>query len=387
MMRTKILTITVGVCFAITMAQSSLAQKSPEIQYSNTELESMRTQLLVLTDTLTQLAKLAPPGYVDQDKLASASAQIKQMQYPQLNMLRQGMDPSTMSTQLQGAQKAIGDYLTTKAAVRPSSPTSSLRPEAISDPSPWPQVNGFCTTIATALAGLIGGSSGSDSTYGPTPIPADIVLAVDTTFFVADSVRELAQDACRQDVLGENGSLGCIPVDIIWIIAKALDESTHFCNDNLTDNVVYTNYARLDIIHTDLLNADLDIDAKITAADTDIDTKITAADLDIDTKIAAADLDIDTKITAADLDIDTKIAAADLDIDTKISALSSQVSQGTALLQAYLFQVMKLQLEPQGQAKIDPPILTCNGGSLPCPNVLAKCPAAGCSWNNVGPLP
>jgi hypothetical protein len=22
-----------------------------------------------------------------------------------------------------------------------------------------------------------------------------------------------------------------------------------------------------------------------------------------------------------------------------------------------------------------------------CPNVLAKCPAAGCSWNNVGPLP
>lgn len=379
-MRTKMLTLMAGVCFAVAMAQSSLAQRYPEIQYPDTELENMRTQLLTLTDTLTHLAALAPPGSVDLDKLAGTSAQIKQMPYPQLNRLRQGMDPSAMSAQLQGVQKAIGDYLTTKAAARlsgaTSSPTSTAKPLVISDPSPWPTVSGFCDTIGSALAGLIGGSDPGNTAYGPFRIPVAIVLAADTTFFVADSVRELAQDACRQEVLGENGSLGCIPVDIIWIVAKAVDESVHFCDDDLTGNVGDTNYARLDIIHADLLNADVDIDTKIAAADTDIDTKI-----------AAADLDIDTKVTAANTDIDTKIAAANLDIDMKIAALGSQVSQGTALLQAYLFQVMKLQLEPAGVGKIDPTILTCNGGSVPCPNVLAKCPAAGCSWNNVGPLP
>jgi hypothetical protein len=66
-------------------------------------------------------------------------------------------------------------------------------------------------------------------------------------------------------------------------------------------------------------------------------------------------------------------------------ALTTQISQGTALLQAYLKQIMKLELTPDGQKKIDPPILTCTGTN--CPNVLAMCPAAGCSWNNAGPLP
>ena len=72
-------------------------------------------------------------------------------------------------------------------------------------------------------------------------------------------------------------------------------------------------------------------------------------------------------------------------ITNDFNALTTQISQGTALLQAYLKQIMKLELTPDGQKVIVPAILTCTGTN--CPNVLAKCPKAGCSWNNVGPLP
>jgi len=67
------------------------------------------------------------------------------------------------------------------------------------------------------------------------------------------------------------------------------------------------------------------------------------------------------------------------------ASLTGQISEATALLRAQLKQVMKLQLTPEGRRQIVPAILTCTGAN--CPNVLASCPAAGCSWNNVGPLP
>jgi len=72
-------------------------------------------------------------------------------------------------------------------------------------------------------------------------------------------------------------------------------------------------------------------------------------------------------------------------LSNQVTQLSNQVTQGTALLGADLKQVMKLELTPEGLRAIKPAILTCTGTN--CPNVLANCPAAGCSWNNVGPLP
>ena len=87
-------------------------------------------------------------------------------------------------------------------------------------------------------------------------IPVGVVIAADVVFFVADGVREFAQDACKQEavVLGEGGntSLACIIVDTVWIVAKAVDEGIHFCDDDLTGNIIDANYARLDHIHTDL---------------------------------------------------------------------------------------------------------------------------------------
>jgi hypothetical protein len=101
----------------------------------------------------------------------------------------------------------------------------------------------------------------------------------------------------------------------------------------------------------------------------------------IDGNIAA----LNTHLTNVNNQITGEFVVTDALITTDFNALTTQISQGTALLQAYLKQIMKLELTPDGLKKIDPPILTCTGTN--CPNVLAMCPAAGCSWNNAGPLP
>jgi hypothetical protein len=94
---------------------------------------------------------------------------------------------------------------------------------------------------------------------------------------------------------------------------------------------------------------------------------------------------LNTHVTNVDNQITSEANALDAHLVVLINQLAGQIGQGTALLNADLIQAMKLEMTPQGQRVINPAILTCTGTN--CPNVLAACPAAGCSWNNVGPLP
>ena len=101
-MVTKILTVTVGLCFVFAPAESLLAQtvsgrnaitrgksaigglaptpgeRSATGQYSTVALEQFRTQLVDLADTVQQFAALAPSELVDLESLATAKAQIQQ---------------------------------------------------------------------------------------------------------------------------------------------------------------------------------------------------------------------------------------------------------------------------------------------------------------------
>src|SRR5207247_3136423 len=85
-----------------------------------------------------------------------------------------------------------------------------------------------------------------------------------------------------------------------------------------------------------------------------------------------------THLTTVDNHVAAEFLALDAHLVTLVNQLSNQISQGTALLGADLKQVMKLELTPNGQKQVNPAILTCTGTN--CPNVLANCPAAGCSW-------
>ena len=93
----------------------------------------------------------------------------------------------------------------------------------------------------------------------------------------------------------------------------------------------------------------------------------------------------DTHLTNVNDHVASEFTALDAHLVSLINQLVNQIGQGTARLGADAKQLMKLQLTPEGIKVLNPAILTCTGTN--CPNVLAACPAAGCSWNNVGPLP
>jgi hypothetical protein len=421
-MRNKILMGAVAVCFAAVAMQPLRAQAarkltrktvngprpaalvptgaevSPSGQYSAAELEEMRTQILNLHNHVEQLGGMARQGTVDLDTLRQAKSKIQTLSYRQLNVIRQSISPSAMNAALQQAQKTINDYVEQQKTAR-SSAAGRQKPKFV-DGSGFPVPTDFCESQSTALANAqqgndsasaSGGTLGSTDTpttastgspVAPTDvmtpvinpvdpstlrIPVGVVLAVDIIVFVADTVKDVAQDACKEDILGENASLACIAVDILAVVADAVGEGVHFCDDDLTANVIDTSYVGIADVHSDLFNIGTSLDNHLTNVNTDIDTNLT------------------NDFTSLTTTVNSDATVTDTLITNDFNALTTQITQGTALLQAYLKQIMKLQLTPQGLQKIVPAILTCTGTN--CPNVLANCPAAGCSWNNVGPLP
>src|SRR5713226_10256220 len=211
-MRNKFLTtITVAVCLAAGVAQPLRAQETRRIprpaprsgamlalapdpaqqppggQHPLQTLEDLRGELLSLADSVQEFAGLAPAELFDADSLQQARVQIQQMPAQSLNTLRKVIDPAKLHDRLLRARAAVGEY---------SKVVSGTKMIAGSMPSfspGFPDANGFCTS-----------ANGTDVNR----IPTAVVLAADVIFFVADTVRELAQDACKQDVvaLGEGGN-------------------------------------------------------------------------------------------------------------------------------------------------------------------------------------
>jgi hypothetical protein len=239
-------------------------------------------------------------------------------------------------------------------------------------------------------------TTGSDQSFTQDPshlrIPTGVVIAADVVRFVADAIREFSQDACKEEILGFNASLVCIAVDALWVIADAIDEGIHFCDDDLTANVIDTSYNGLADVHTDLYTIGTNLDTHVSNVNTDIDTKIASLDThlsnvntDIDTKVA----NLDTHLTNVDNHIQAEFTTLSSVLNTLIANLSSQVGAATAQLSSGDQEIMKLLMTPDGQKLLNLSILTCDGSAAkPCPSPLAACLASGkCSWNNVGPLP
>jgi hypothetical protein len=119
---------------------------------------------------------------------------------------------------------------------------------------------------------------------------------------------------------------------------------------------------------------------------TNVDNHIANEFVALDTHVTNVDNHTAAEFTALDAHLVSLVNQLSNQISNQLSTqLSNQLTEATALLSAQLKQVMKLELTPEGLRKIDPPILTCTGTS--CPDVLALCPSAGCSWNSSGPLP
>jgi hypothetical protein len=74
---------------------------------------------------------------------------------------------------------------------------------------------------------------------------------------VTQSILAAAAWVCNEDILGENGSLACVPLAIAADITQGLIDVANFCAGEVTANQVAANFERLGHIHDDL-QADFD---------------------------------------------------------------------------------------------------------------------------------
>jgi hypothetical protein len=226
------------------------------------------------------------------------------------------------------------------------------------------------SNAATTPADFAGAVAGT--TCSTTPTGAGTIDGEKIGLYVDRGLSIIADVACQSlvVVLGEGTN---IPFCIAWgvtlaveVVLDSLIDHQEFCN-GLLDG------ATTDAILGDVVNVHGDVGA--------LDTHLTNVNNQITGEFTA----LDTHVTNVDNHIAAEFGALDAHLVALFTQLTAQIAQSTALLVADLKQVMKLELTPEGLRKIVPAILTCTGSN--CPNVLALCPAAGCSWNNVGPLP
>ena len=69
---------------------------------------------------------------------------------------------------------------------------------------------------------------------------------------VANSILAAAAWVCNEDILGENGSLACVPLAIAADVANGFFDTATFCAGEVTANQVDGNFNRLQHIHDDL---------------------------------------------------------------------------------------------------------------------------------------
>src|SRR5262249_35865753 len=244
--------------------------------------------------------------------------------------------------ELTGLRRGIGRSKW-RARVLEGRPAVAACSKAKSDPSasagpmstktdPFPSVAGACTS-----------SNGTDVTR----IPVGVLIAADVIYFVAETVYELAQDACNEVlvVAGEGGNtrLLCLISDGIWVVAHAVWEGLHFCDEYLTGNVVDANYSRLDHIHNDLAavqttantinTAVTNVDTHLTNVDThltNINNQITNEFTALDTHVTNVDNHIASEFTALDTHIANEFTALDTHMVSLFAALSTQLTNATA---------------------------------------------------------
>lgn len=317
--------------------------------------ETVRTELLNLTDTIQQVSAIAPQGAVNSASLQSARLRIQQMSDKDLTSLGRTLDPTMFGQMLTRARTAVREYAQSAAV------TSGVKP---ADTTAFPVANGFCTS-----------ANGSDTNR----LPTSVVLAADVVYFVAEGVKDAATDACNQVgvvvVAGEGGgantSLACIATDAVYVAAHAVDEGIHFCDDDLTGAVIDANYARLSDIHDDVNTTDSDVNNGFAS---------------LGSQVSSVDTHISSEFSALSTQLTTLVAQ----LSAQLTATQAELTAARNELVAGQFQIMKENLTPDGQKVLDPSILTCTGdtsGAGSCPNVLNACGPNGCYWNHVGKLP
>ena len=323
--------------------------------------EEFRTEYLKLLDTISDRVPASDQStwaLALREKISSLKQQVSGLSYPAMDRFSKLTDRSAFTKMMAGLAVADGGATSDKSAGR----------QSVIVPANY----------SAAVAG---------TTCSTSPTSAGVIDGEKIGLYVDRGLSLLAETACHAapDIAGEGtntipcGAFGVTKA--IEVVLDSLIDHQEFCNGILSDADHTAILADIINVHDDLTDVKNQIANGFTATNTNITTGFNTTNTNLTNGFNTTN----THLTTVDNHVAAEFNALDAHIVALVSQLTTQIAQGTALLAADLRQVMKLELTPEGKRVINPAILTCTGTN--CPNVLAACPAAGCSWNNVGPLP
>lgn len=230
--------------------KESIKNRDNRQEFSADELEQMRSSLFAVLDasrTLYSTFTMANKGETkgDNDNLASefeaTRQQIEKMSGQDLAVYRKVLDPSAIQTKIANSVRKINAF---------RNQNGMLGAVSLNTPT-LPGITYYC-------------NGSTPITPMPTaPVDPGTLSASDDIYFIAEGIRDLAQNACNQVavvvVLGEGGGantrLLCNISDAVYLVAKIVNQKLHFCDNDYAASTVAANYDRLGHIHTDLASS------------------------------------------------------------------------------------------------------------------------------------
>jgi len=287
------------------LIKESIKNRDGRKEFTPAELEEMRTALLELLSSTQYATPMFEKGQAARqatDNYNALNAQIQQLSTTELTAFRTALNPASIQEKLRIAMEKIND----------AKSQSSSRLETAG----LPAIAYYCQGQASEL-----GIS--------APVSPSTLSASDDIFFIAEGVRDLAQNACNQVavvvVLGEGGGantrLLCNISDAVYLVAKALNQKYHFCDSDYDSSTVAANFERLGHIHTDLENSVANDNTNKTAIITNDNTN----------KTSIVNNDNTNKTAIVDNDNTNKTAIVTNDNTNKDTILTNANANYTAL--------------------------------------------------------
>src|SRR5688572_5241073 len=224
-------------------AETNGANMAPEqVQHSAEELESLRSKLLELVDTVKDFSdSLQPSDTQAANNLARARTRIERLSARELNSMSSALDPSKMNAGLEKARSVLEEF---KPALQAYHQSRAGLKGLSENAAGFPSVEGP-DAVCSALVGTGRPSS-------------ELVIASDAVYMAAKIADVALNRACNQVavavILGEGGggnaSLACVASDVILLAAETLRNKIESCDEDFNKRLMDASVARLEHVHT-----------------------------------------------------------------------------------------------------------------------------------------
>lgn len=270
--------------------------------------EDLRTGLLNTVDNLGATAEGLNMTPLLQDQIATARERVKNAAPGELEAIPADLRSSVRILELSSAQMRLrydvevkpakGDLQRLERVTElPAQGLEASAPyddEELDDPA-YPNVSwdfGFEDPGEPDESDDDSGSGSGTCSYPGYAVTTRFDIL--NTAVALEAVKDIAEQACNQDILGANTSLLCVVTDIAAYVAIGIDANQELCNDAMTAAEVTATWNGLQTVHSNVQNVYDDLGLHDSA----ISSQLTAHDEAIAAQLGTHDYEVKVLLQA-----------------------------------------------------------------------------------------